>query len=103
LQSGNFYEKKYVLHSYRRFVVKLSHLSGKKESAMELKETEKIEVTDGTEQPVSKPKDEKTSWVKFELIGVEMVEKDVRASGNSGRIYLPPDWVGCKVKIVKID
>jgi putative transposon-encoded protein len=52
---------------------------------------------------VPNPKSGKTSWVKFELFGVEMVEKDVRASGNSGRIYLPPEWVGCKVKIVKID
>jgi hypothetical protein len=45
----------------------------------------------------------KRKFVKFELYGKEMVEKDVRASGNSGRIYLPPEWVGCKVKIVKID
>lgn len=46
---------------------------------------------------------EKNKWVKFELYGIEMIEKDVRASGNSGRIYLPPNWIGCKVKIVKID
>jgi hypothetical protein len=56
-----------------------------------------------TTEVVSKPKSMKTSWVKFELFGMEMVEKEVRASGNSGRIYLPPDWIGCKVKIVKID
>jgi len=24
-------------------------------------------------------------------------------SGNSGRIYLPPDWVGFRVKIIRID
>jgi hypothetical protein len=59
--------------------------------------------TEDTDALVSKPKNMNTSWVKFELFGIEMVEKDVRASGNSGRIYLPPDWVGCKVKIVKID
>lgn len=47
--------------------------------------------------------DEKNKWVKFELYGIEMIEKEVRASGNSGRIYLPPNWIGCKVKIVKID
>jgi putative transposon-encoded protein len=41
--------------------------------------------------------------VKFEIFGEEMVEKIVKASGNSGRIYLPPDWVGHKVKIIKID
>ena len=42
-------------------------------------------------------------FVKFEFWGVEMVEKNVKASGNSGRIYLPTDWVGSKVKIVKVD
>lgn len=41
--------------------------------------------------------------VKFEVYGEEMLEKKVRSSGNSGRIYLPPDWVGHRVKIVRID
>jgi putative transposon-encoded protein len=41
--------------------------------------------------------------VKFEVYGEEMVEKVVKLSGNSGRIYLPPDWVGFRVKIIRID
>jgi putative transposon-encoded protein len=41
--------------------------------------------------------------VKFEIFGEEMLEKQVKLSGNSGRIYLPPDWVGKHVKIVRID
>jgi len=41
--------------------------------------------------------------VKFEIYGEEMVEKIVKLSGNSGRVYLPPDWVGRRVKIVRID
>lgn len=41
--------------------------------------------------------------VKFEVYGEEMVEKVVKLSGNSGRVYLPPDWVGCRVKIIRID
>lgn len=41
--------------------------------------------------------------VKFEIFGEEMIEKRVKASGNSGRVYLPPDWVGHKVKIIRID
>lgn len=41
--------------------------------------------------------------VKFEVYGEEMVEKTVKLSGNSGRVYLPPDWVGCSVKIIRID
>jgi putative transposon-encoded protein len=41
--------------------------------------------------------------VKFEVYGEEMVEKQVKLSGNSGRVYLPPDWVGSWVKIIRID
>ena len=39
--------------------------------------------------------------VKFEIYGDEMIEKTVNSSGNSGRIYLPPEWIGTKVKVVK--
>ncbi len=41
--------------------------------------------------------------VKFEIWGEEMIEKKVKLSGNSGRIYLPPSWVGHNVKIIRID
>lgn len=41
--------------------------------------------------------------VKFEVYGEEMIEKTVKLSGNSGRVYLPPDWVGHLVKIIRID
>jgi len=41
--------------------------------------------------------------VKFEIYGEEMIEKRVKLSGNSGRVYLPPDWVGHQVKIIRID
>jgi len=41
--------------------------------------------------------------VKFEIYGEEMIEKLVKSSGNSGRVYLPPDWVGRHVKIIRID
>ena len=41
--------------------------------------------------------------VKFEIFGEEMIEKIVRVSGNSGRVYLPPDWVGKQVKIIRMD
>lgn len=40
---------------------------------------------------------------KFEVYGEEMIEKEVKQSGNSGRVYLPPDWVGKHVKIIRID
>jgi putative transposon-encoded protein len=43
------------------------------------------------------------SRVKFEIYGEEMIEKKVKLSGNSGRVYLPPNWVGHQVKIIRID
>jgi putative transposon-encoded protein len=41
--------------------------------------------------------------VKFEVHGLEVLAKQVKQSGNSGRIYLPPNWVGKRVKIVRVD
>ena len=41
--------------------------------------------------------------VKFEVFGEEMLQKEVKLSGNSGRVYLPPDWVGKHVKIIRTD
>jgi putative transposon-encoded protein len=41
--------------------------------------------------------------IKFIVYGEEMLERIVKMSGNSGRIYLPPNWVGCRVKIIRID
>ena len=43
------------------------------------------------------------SKVKFEIYGEEMIQKQVKSSGNSGRVYLPPDWVGRHVKIIRVD
>ncbi|MGZ3589161.1 MAG: DUF2080 family transposase-associated protein [Thermodesulfobacteriota bacterium] len=41
--------------------------------------------------------------VKFEVYGEEMIEKEVKQRGNSGRVYLPPEWVGKHVKIIRIE
>lgn len=40
--------------------------------------------------------------VKFEIYGEEMIEKNVKSSGNSGRIYLPPEWIGTRVKVIRL-
>ena len=40
---------------------------------------------------------------KFGVFGEEMIEKEVKPSGNSGRVYLPMDWVGKHVKIIRIN
>jgi putative transposon-encoded protein len=41
--------------------------------------------------------------VKFEVFGEEMIEKEVKQSGNNGRVYLPPDWIGKQVQIIRIN
>ena len=41
--------------------------------------------------------------VKFEVYGEEMLEKVVKYSGKSGRVYLPPEWVGKRIKIIRSD
>jgi len=47
--------------------------------------------------------DSRRGGVKLEICGEEMAEKIVKLSGNSGRVYLPLPWVGCRVKIVRLD
>jgi putative transposon-encoded protein len=56
-------------------------------------------VMEKKERPVS----EQTSQtpVKFEVYGDVLIEKIVRSNGKGGRIYLPPDWVGKTIKIIK--
>lgn len=62
------------------------------------------------EVPKSMKKEEKNpavkslvSKVKFEVYGEEMIDKQVKQSGASGRVYLPPDWVNRHVKIIRVD
>ncbi len=43
------------------------------------------------------------SMVRFELNGTEVLEKRVGSSGKVGRVYLPCDWVGHRVKIVRLN
>ncbi len=58
-----------------------------------------------TEEPRNQSPTRKArkSKVKFEMYGEVMIEKKVRPSGKSGRVYLPLDWVDHHVKIVRID
>ena len=53
--------------------------------------------------PENRAQQSPQSRVKFEVYGEEMIEKKVKSSGNSGRVYLPPNWVGHQVKIIRID
>ena len=53
-----------------------------------------------------KPKKENSASVPREMLidggteGKALIEKKVKQSGNSGRVYLPPNWVGHDVKII---
>lgn len=40
---------------------------------------------------------------KIQILGFEMLEKNVNKSGNSGRVYVPIEWVGKKVKIILLE
>ena len=40
---------------------------------------------------------------KIKLTGFEMLEKEVHKSGNSGRVYVPIEWINKKVKIILIE
>lgn len=37
------------------------------------------------------------------LKGFEMLEKQVNKSGNSGRVYVPVEWIGKRVKVVLLE
>jgi len=60
-------------------------------------------VPEDEKSPDSRAQERPPSRVKFEVYGEEMIEKKVKSSGNSGRVYLPPNWVGHQVKIIRID
>jgi hypothetical protein len=49
------------------------------------------------EDPATVPKTE------FRVRGEEMIEKEVKTSGKTGRVYLPGNWVGRLVKIIRMD
>ncbi len=58
---------------------------------------------EGKEDPTVKLNTSDIAKVKFEIYGEEMIEKVVKSSGNSGRVYLPPNWVGCHVKVIRVN
>ena len=37
------------------------------------------------------------------LMGFEMLEKQVNKSGNSGRVYVPVEWIGKRVKVIRLE
>lgn len=41
--------------------------------------------------------------MEIKISGYQIIEKSVKLSGNSGRVYVPIEWVGKKVKVVLIE
>ena len=41
--------------------------------------------------------------MEVKVAGYEAIEKRVKASGNSGRVYVPIQWVNCRVKLIRLD
>ncbi|WP_227357605.1 DUF2080 family transposase-associated protein [Haladaptatus salinisoli] len=39
---------------------------------------------------------------RFEINGHEVVDGDVRATGNGAHVYVPRRWLGADVKIVPV-
>jgi putative transposon-encoded protein len=82
---GESWQEADLLHRIRKNMIALK------------KEMTSGEISGKLEETSKSPK------AKFEVFGEEMIEKEVKQSGNSGRVYLPPDWVGKLVKIIRID
>ena len=55
------------------------------------------EISGKPQEPGKPPK------TRFGIFGEEMIEKEVKPSGSTGRVYLPLDWVGKHVKIIRVD
>lgn len=41
--------------------------------------------------------------MRVEIEGYEAIEKIVKPGGNSGRVYVPIDWLSCRVKVIRLD
>ena len=41
--------------------------------------------------------------MKIEVEAYQVIEKVVKSSGNSGRVYVPVDWIGKRVKILLME
>jgi len=44
-----------------------------------------------------------TEPIEIKVRGYEVIEKVVKPSGDSGRVYVPKAWVGRKVKIILLE
>lgn len=70
-------------------------------SAMAEKNRKEDKVTEVAQQENLTDQGKAKILVKFMVYGEEMLEKEVKLSGNSGRVYLPSNWVGHRVKVIR--
>lgn len=40
---------------------------------------------------------------EFTVEGEEMIEKEAAPTGNSAHVYVPKDWRGSTVKVIRVD
>ncbi|MCY3410815.1 MAG: DUF2080 family transposase-associated protein [Candidatus Heimdallarchaeota archaeon] len=59
-------------------------------------------MTDGPEESKKVERKKTDDLVSIILEGYELIEKTVKSSGNTGRIYLPTSWIGSKVKVIRV-
>ena len=41
--------------------------------------------------------------MRVEVEGYEAIEKIVKPAGNSARVYVPKNWLSCRVKVIRLD
>lgn len=41
--------------------------------------------------------------MEIKITAYQIVEKTVKQSGNSGRVYVPVEWIGKKVKVALME
>ncbi len=41
--------------------------------------------------------------MEVKVTAYQVIEKTVKSSGNSGRVYVPKDWIGKKVKVFLLE
>jgi putative transposon-encoded protein len=47
--------------------------------------------------------DNMSQEMKIEITAYQIIEKTVKQSGNSGRVYVPVEWIGKKVKVALLE
>ena len=57
----------------------------------------------GQDNPGKKNAPVASKPIEMHMLGYEVIEKRVTSAGTSGRIYVPPSWVGKLVRAVRLE